>query len=91
MTGQYWNSPENPLIKFNGKVIDNVKSSNTGYAKWVFSNIYFAKNYHFDINETIKEDKKYTFYVRIKNISKSINIIFTTRETENGCLVNNEE
>lgn len=78
VSGEYWNSPEIPLVKLNGKVIDNVKTDNTGYAKGVFSDTYFSKNYHFYINETIKENKEYTFYVRIKNISKSIRIIFTT-------------
>ena len=87
VTGHYWNSPEKPLVKFNGKVVDGVSSDNTGYAKGVFSDRYYSKNYHFTINETIEENKEYTFYVRIKNESKSIKIVFTTKETFDGDLV----
>lgn len=56
VTGHYWNSPEKPLVKLNGKVIDDVSTDNTGYAKGVFSDTYYSKNYHFYINETIEED-----------------------------------
>ena len=90
VTGTYWNSPEKPLVKFNGKVIDNVESDNTGYAENVFSDNYYSKNYHFTINETIEEDKEYTVYVRIKDISTSTKIIFTTKETSEGELLSEE-
>lgn len=76
VTGQYWNSPETPLVKFNGKVVGGVRTSNTGHAGSVFSDIYFSKNYHFDINDRIEAGKEYTFYIRIGNLSKSIDVTF---------------
>ncbi|MBQ2656559.1 MAG: hypothetical protein IJF95_07955 [Erysipelotrichaceae bacterium] len=76
VTGEYWNYPGKPMVKLNGKVIDNVKSSNTGYAGSVFSDHYYSKNYHFDVDERIIEGKTYTFYVRIGDVSKSVDVIF---------------
>lgn len=87
VTGHYWNSPEKPLVKFNGKEIDDIETENTGYAEGLFSDNYYSKNYHFNINETIEEDKEYTFYVRIKNASASETIVFTTRDTIDGELI----
>ena len=91
VTGKYWNSPETPLVKLNGKVIDEVSTENTGNADGVFSKTYFSKYYHFYINETIEEDKEYTFYIRIRNISQSIKVIFTTRETMEEMLLTDYE
>lgn len=90
VTGHYWNSPEKPIIKYNGKEIDEIETENTGYADGLFSDNYYSKIYHFSINDTIEEDKEYTFYVRIKNDSASESIIFTTRDTLDGDLIQDE-
>ncbi len=90
VTGSYWNSPDIPLVKINGKVVEGVSSENSGHVGSVFNDVYYSKIYYFNINETLEENKKYTIYVRIKNISKSINVIFTTQKTEDGILVDDE-
>lgn len=82
VSGKYWNSPETPLIKVNGKVIDKVTKENSGKTDWVLGDTYYSKMYHFYMNETIVEGKEYKFYVRIKDTSETVTVIFTSKEVD---------
>jgi len=74
ITGDYWNCPHKPLIKVDGKVIDDkqISTQNTGNANGLFSYDYISKNYHFNFKDKIIPEHSYEIYVRCHQSSETI-------------------
>ena len=81
ISGDYWNCPSTPTIKVDGKIIDEVSTSNTGYADGTFSDTYFSKMYHFYFEDKVLPDHRYEIYVRCGQRSDSVFVVFHQKGT----------
>ena len=81
VSGSYRNYPFKPTVKVDGRQIEAVSFSNTGYADGIFSKTYVARLYHFYINDRILEGHTYEMYVRCDNITDVVKVMFHSDAT----------
>jgi hypothetical protein len=62
ITGSYWNYPYNPIVKVDGKIVNEISSENSGYSDGMFSDPYLSRLYHFYYKDKILLDHTYEIY-----------------------------